>query len=143
MWQFIISFAGLVVGMFLAWLVPEELEAGKKYFYLVQQGLLFSLLAVSFFFLRSADFIFLLPLFFGVVLFFLNFYRGGNKEKPNIFFPWIHSVLHSLLPYFIFAIPYFQNSLSAFRLIIASLLFLYGLPTGTLLWDRLEYIKRN
>lgn len=145
MWPFIISLSGIAVGMLLAWLVPEELEIGKKYFFFAQQALLAVMIFVSFYFLRDLslswqkDLLLLLPLLLSGVLFLLNFYFNAHSLS------FFTKTLFSLLPYIFFAFVYFQHfsSISVFPVTIAIILFLYGFPTGTLLWMHWNETKMN
>jgi len=127
MWPFIISLTGLFAGMLLAWLVPEELESGKKFFRWAQVVLIFLLFVAGTFFWRAG--VLTLLLSFLLALVFIVVVMRKNME-------WL-----SLAVYALFAIPYFQNPVNDFRLILSSLLFLYGLPTGTLLWQEWKKIK--
>lgn len=115
------SLIGIFVGIALTFIAPEELKTGNKYFIIFRRSLfiLISLL-IGFYFFQAQQFLYLsLFVLLAGILFFLDF-----KLKNN----WNY-VSHYLL----FLMSYFLNQNINFHLILVSLIFLYGLPTGTLL----------
>lgn len=115
-----LSVSGLLIGFVLSFLAPEERLLGKKQFLVVK----------SLFFVAVASFM------IGVLikqlaqpwllLFFipaaLLFYGTSIRQQP----------LAECGTYFLFGTSLFFIA-GNFQLVAASLLFLYGLPTGTLL----------
>ena len=116
----LISLSGVAAGVLLSYLAQEELAAGKKYFIMMYKVIFILLSSVITYFLYFLSFRLLaLFLFFAITLFLLDL------KKPSYTFLYAYSV-----HYFLFLISYF---LSSKQLIIAAILFLYGLPVGTLL----------
>ena len=117
----LLALTGILGGIALSFIAPEELKAGWKYFQMAKLSLfivLVGLIGYSFWFMQN--FVGLgIFVVFAIVVFIANF-----KFK----YKWMEIVNYAL-----FITPYFfQPSLS--QLYIASVLFIYGLPVGTLLW---------
>lgn len=151
MWPLVIALMGLGAGFLLCKIAPEELPQTKKYLWPVQQGFLALLIATStyigghlllsndspslymkdatilinylrpsvYFLWPQEKFLLFLPLLLATVLWIFNFFR------KNIYLQGLH--------YLFFAYVYFQLENLAFRGVLASLLFLIGLPLG-MLW---------
>lgn len=118
------SLTGLLVGIALSFIAPEELTSGKKYFILFKQSLFVIISGIIIFsFLQSRQF-YLLLLFIlsAATLFFFDLKLKKKKYRR-----------YYSLHYFLFLLPYFLNHNLSFRLILVSLIFLYGFPLGTLL----------
>ena len=122
----LISLLGLPCGIFLYLMTKEEFKDGKKYFILIKNILFFSLIFISiFFFVRERLMIqLIIILVLAIIIYFIN---QKIKNQYIIF-----------LPYLLFIITYLLSNNLNFRLLIASLIFLFGLPTGTLFYQRLE-----
>ena len=117
MYSVLFSLLGVVAGFILAKIAPEELELGKKYFIYFQNLLYVLILFVILFFLYPS-YIFMLVFFVSsVVLFFI---------KRKII--WIE-----ILTYGFFFSSLFLIKQQSFYPILASLLFIYGFPIGSLL----------
>ncbi len=141
----LISLTGLLFGLLLAYISPEELKPGKKYFLLLKQVLfvLASLLILYYFYLLNSFIYLLLFLILAVVLFILGLKRGefycrilacsklGWLSTSPIL--TLKNKFFSLLPYLLFLPSYFLIQNPTFRLILLSLIFLYGFPVGSLL----------
>ncbi len=113
---------GIIGGIALSFIAPEELKAGWKYFKIAKFTLfiiLAGLIGYSFWtaqnILGGEIFLILAIIFFIINLTF--------KYK------WME-----IINYILFTTPYFFLP-SPSQLLIASMLFLYGLPAGTLLWN--------
>lgn len=118
------SLTGLLVGIALSFIAPEELTSGKKYFILLKQSLFVIISGIIIFsFLQSRQFY--LPLLFTLSAAALFFFDLKLKKKKYRRYYSLH--------YFLFLLPYFLNHNLSFRLILVSLIFLYGFPLGTLL----------
>lgn len=118
----ILVFLGLFVGVIVAFIAKEELKPGKYYFIFLQRA----------FFSAAVGFIFLfnnIPITISIIISLLILFLV-YKTKMNIF-------LSYLILAFLFNAA-FRNTLSAF-VVVASLIFLYGIPTGSLL----VYENRN
>ena len=113
----IIIFLGFPLGLFLSFVSPEEMKSGKKYFKLLQNILLVLILFFVF------DY-YLLPLaisiFITVVVFLVLFY-WQNKYKSII--------IYMLLAVFI----YLSSKHPSLFALESSLVFMYGLPAGSLI----------
>ena len=109
----LIAFLGLIVGTILAKLSPEEMDTGKTYFPLLQKVILLSLL-VFFVHALALPFLFRVPIYV-----FAIFYAFSMRS--------------SIILYLFFGFVFFISSDSPTPfLTITSLIFLYGLPTGSL-----------
>lgn len=118
----ITSFLGLIIGITLAYIAREELKDGKKYFIILQKvvlGLIF-----NFYYFKLNIFLLIFFLMISLLLIYLYI----EKLKTYYIYP-------------ILAILFFLSSknIELFK-IQAFLIFLYGLPTATLLT---KVTKRN
>ena len=116
----IIAFLGFPLGLFLSFVSPEEMKPGKKYFELIQNLLLVFILFFVF------DY-YTLPLIISIILtvtVFLVVFYWQNKHK-------------SIILYLILAVLLYlsSNNPSLFAL-ESSLIFMYGLPAGSLLQSK-------
>ncbi len=125
----IVSYTGVLAGIILSIISPEELKPGRKYFRVLQL-LLFGL-------------VLLVPLY--IILMERRFFLFAGVLIASLSLLWIRikqSVLWTeVLHYLFFTVLFFFVSAPPQRLIFLSLLFLYGLPTGTLF--RLQLIERQ
>lgn len=120
MFKLIFALSGILLGLLLAYIAPEELKQGQKYFRILEKILFFGLVLTSLFFLWQESLILTISLLFiGVILFIVKL-----KFK---------TVFLEIPVYILFAVPYFLYNIPTFRLLIATLLFLYGFPLGLLL----------
>ncbi len=102
----LISFLGLIVGITLALIAPEELKDGRKYFVWVKFVLLLLIIGISVFF--SMNYYLAIPIIIAAGLFFY--------KREYMFLPAFAAFVKD------------ANGL----FILYSLLFLYGLPVGSL-----------
>ena len=111
----VITFFGIFLGSLLVLMAPEEQKPGRKYFILFRDILL---LLVIFFLLYFNN----LSLSFGFIfVFVIVFLLAYFKEN-------------SYFVYLLFAaVLYLSSKEVSFFIIESSLIFLYGLPTGSLL----------
>ncbi|HLC71628.1 MAG TPA: hypothetical protein VJI32_06455 [Candidatus Nanoarchaeia archaeon] len=116
----LLALTGILGGIALSFIAPEELKAGWKYFKIIQGALFIILTGFTGYSLWSMHNILWLGIFAAVsiLIFLLNL-------KSN--YKWI-----DIINYTLFIIPYFLLS-SSHQILIAAALFIYGLPTGTLL----------
>ena len=114
----LISFLGLPIGFILAKISKEELEAGKRYFQVMQSAIY----ALTILFVLSS---FNIPINAFIVIAIVIVYLS-LKLNPK-----------ALISYIVF-IPLFLISSKNTNLFIltSSLIFLYGLPTGALIIQR-------
>lgn len=103
----IITFAGVLTGGVLALLSPEELKQGEKYWKILKWALLILIIAVLFYFSGNI-------FFAAAIAALLVILKILKREYPAL------------------AFVLFLSSKESFLLIAASLIFIYGLPSGTL-----------
>jgi len=116
----LISYLGLFAGFILAIIAKEELKAGKKYFILSQKIIL---LLIFIFLLVFIDLNYIIILL--ILAFILISLWKTYSEKEFNELPYIYAIL---------AIIFYISSKTLNLFIIeSSLIFLYGLPIGTLL----------
>ena len=116
----IIAFLGFPLGLFLSFVSPEEMKPGKKYFELIQNLLLVFILFFVF------DY-YTLPLIISIILtvtVFLGVFYWQNKHKSII----IYLILAVLL--------YLSSKDTSLFALETSLIFMYGIPAGSLLKSR-------
>jgi len=122
----IIAYLGLLVGLILTKLAPEEQKPGKKYFILFKKILFFLILA-SFLFFYKIDFILSAILLIFIIILMLN--KKTNLSKSHLIY-----FIFGLIFYF----SYFSKMLDLF--IVESILtFLYGVPTASLILKKKNY----
>ena len=110
----LIAYTGLFIGFMLAIMAKEEIKPGKKYFIILQRITL--LLIFIFLFILIFDFLLLLI----ITLVYILKKKINFNESPYV--------------YIILAVIFYLSSKNLNLFIIeSSLIFLYGLPTGTLL----------
>ncbi|MBI2128823.1 hypothetical protein HYU07_01155 [Candidatus Woesearchaeota archaeon] len=115
----IVSFLGLIAGAVIANMAKEELKAGRRYFSLMQDFLAVLILFFIFEFYELNIFV-IVPVLLAVFL--LLFYFKNSMKYAD------------MVIYSIFAIIFYlsSKSINLFSL-EASLIFLYGLPSGSLI----------
>ena len=116
----IIAYIGLLLGIILIKLAPEEQKPGKKYFILFKKMLFFIILS-SLLVFYQINIILSLGLLLATVILVLN-------EKINL--------EESAIIYFLFGIVFYLGSkIPAFFIIISVLVFLYGIPNSSLIFN--------
>ncbi len=123
MLRFLISLGGLGAGAVVGMLAAEELASGKKYVHWLQKALFFLLLAaMSYGFFISGKLLLL----------------GGTLAAgiTAIFFSWNKATLGNITATYLCALIFSALSSPDSYPLLASLIFLYGLPVGTLLWHQ-------
>lgn len=111
----IISYIGLFIGFFLAIIAKEEIKPGKKYFMILQKIIL---LLAFIFLLIYLNLNYILVL---LILVFIVVYISKTENK----IPLIYIILSIIF--------YLSSKNSNLLIIESSLIFLYGIPTGSLL----------
>ena len=120
----IISFSGLIIGLMLIKIAPEEQKPLEKYLMIASKALFFLIFAfLMFFYHNNAFYLLILAAYFIFLLVFE--YKINDLLKK------------SMLNYIIFGILFFLSSknLNLFA-IVSSLILLYGLPTASLLYNK-------
>jgi hypothetical protein len=119
----VVSYLGLFVGLALAFIAKEELKDGKKYFIFMQKVIL-SIVFVFLFVFDGLSYILVLLLIGCIVVYYLKNYL--KKKFDDVFYNYI-----ILAGVFLFSL----KELNLF-IIESSLIFLYGLPTGSLYFHK-------
>ena len=118
MLELLFALTGIIFGLLLGYIAPEEVHPGEKYFLWLKRGLLLGIFILIFYYSLSNYMLFIIS-----ALILVNFLLE-LKFKSNYF----------EIPYYILLIIFYL--LTPFTL-LAILVFLYGLPTGTLLFRKL------
>lgn len=118
----ILSFLGLIIGIFLGKVTEEEIRPGKKYFNYLQILILVAII-ISLLFLANFNLIFLLLLILGFL--FENFIK---YDKLYLYFG-----LYGLIGYL---------TSENYLVLAAVLIFIYGLTYGTLLYENKKLINK-
>ena len=114
MLELLFALTGIIFGMILAYIAPEELNDGEKYFFLLKKNLFIGLLILIIYYSFNNLLLLIIPVLI-VLIFVLNL-----KFKTEYF---------EFGYYLLFIIFYFLTTPT----LLAVLIFLYGLPTGTML----------
>jgi hypothetical protein len=118
----LISYIGLFAGMLLIFMGPEEKKPGEKYFRIMQDVVLFLVMFFLFFNLKLNYF--WVSFLMVIVLLVLIWYRAKKIDK----------VENQFVVYTLFGIVLHLSLINAeFLITEASLIFLYGMATGSLL----------
>ena len=120
MLELLISLGGIICGYLLTYIAPEEIDAGQRYFLFLKRSLWVILALTSLFFFIKAQ-----NILWGI-LFFLAL---GILFTITLF--WKHVVIE-IVNYITFLSIILLSQKEA-QLLLASVVFLYGLPAGTLL----------
>jgi|SRR3989344_695051 len=121
MFKILFALAGLLLGVVLSYIAPEELKAGKTYFILLKRiiFLLMVLLAGYYLWIDGKIIYVAGELLFAAPLFWWELRRKNKILEIGVY---------------IFSIgAYLLISNNNYGLILTVLVFLYGLPAGTLL----------
>lgn len=115
----LISYSGLFIGFILALIAKEELKAGKKYFIQLQKIILLLIFIFLIIFIKLNYTLFLL-----IFIIIIGLKKYGKKDFNELVYIYI-----------ILGIIFYLSSKNSNLLAIeSSLIFLYGLPTGSLLY---------
>lgn len=118
-----VSLTGILSGIALSYISPEELVPGKKYFLLLKRliTILIFVLAICLSFFEKNYFL-LIPAILILVLSIISF----KIKKINVWYSeWIN--------YFLFTGIYLLSIETNFKLLTATLIFIYGLPLGSMI----------
>jgi len=128
MYELLIGLLGFVCGTILSYIAEEELKLGKIYFLLIKRiiFIIFSASVIYYFLSLSNHIAIVIFLPVSIIMFIAEI-----KIKHKLF---------EILMYLFFITP--AVVYVDIRLVAASLLFLYGLPAGTLWWMR-DTIKKK
>jgi len=117
----IIAYLGLFIGILLAIMAKEEIKPGKKYFIFLQKIIL---LLIFIFLLIYTDLNYILIL---LILALIIVHLLKTKKEFNEL-PYIYIILSIIF--------FLSSKILNFFIIESSLIFLYGLPTGSLLTNK-------
>ncbi len=124
----LIALSGLFFGYILTLIAQEELSFGKKYFILVKRLIfLIITLVVLIFFWRNW-------MYFSL---FLIVSMSVFSLQLNYAYWWMELLNYSLLMGSYLVMEFIVDADISSKLLIASLIFLYGLPAGTLIFSKL------
>lgn len=116
------ALTGIIAGIALSFIALEELKPGWKYFRIGKLSLfviLAGLMGYSFWMMHNFIGISVFAVA-AIILFILNL---------KFYHPWLEFCNYAL-----FIALYFYQS-EQYQLLIASILFIYGLPAGTIIWN--------
>ena len=120
----IIAYLGLLVGIILIKLAPEEQKSGKKYFILIKKIIFLLVLVFYLFFYRFNP---TLSVIFLAITFILMINKKLKLEKTS-------------LTYFFFGIVFYASSKLPDLFVMESvLIFLYGIPAASLILKKKNY----
>ena len=122
----IISFLGLLIGIILVKIAPEEQKPLQKYFILLRKILLLLIFIFIIFYYFSDFYYFILLIVFFIFLLFVE-YKINDLFKKSI----INYIILGIL----FYLSLKNTNLFAIE---SSFILLYGLPTASLLYNKKE-----
>jgi hypothetical protein len=117
----VISLAGILCGIALTYIAPEELSPGRKYF-ILGKWLLWAIFIISstIFFYQEGEYISLIILVLAFILIYLSEISFIHRYRYIFMMEYLVLIITLLL-------------LPARQSILATIIFIYGLPAGTLL----------
>ena len=118
MLELLFALTGIIFGVVLAYISPEEVMPGKKYFFWLKKLLFIGILITIIYYSFNDLLLLIIPVLIVLISVF------NLKFKRNYF---------ELGYYVLFSIFYLLVS----PVLLAVLIFIYGLPTGTLLLRKL------
>ena len=122
----LIAFSGLIIGMLLVKIAPEEQKPLKKYFIILRKIFLFLIFIFLIFYFFNDYFNLLVLISYFVFLIFIEFKTSNLLRK-------------GMLSYAILGILFFLSSKNINLFVIeSSLTLLYGLPTASLIYNKKE-----
>ena len=119
----ILSLLGIPLGLLIASITKEELAAGKKYFKPTKDFLFLIIIVVAMIFLVENKFNFLIILILSIVIYLTSMY---------------HNPYLAFSPYFLFTLVYYLINDPNKRVVIASIVFIYGLLVGTQFYETIK-----
>lgn len=123
----VLTFIGFVIGIILSLIAPEEMKDGKKYFIILR-----AIIFVFIIFITCEILGFHILVSTALSLLIILFVLYKKTEHINYFFYIILGV--------VFAISYIQQELFILQ---ASLIFIFGLPSGSLFKMERKLIKKD
>ncbi|MBS3124124.1 hypothetical protein J4437_05840 [Candidatus Woesearchaeota archaeon] len=132
----LVSLLGLVLGFVLAYLAPEEIVTGRKYILGVKTLINLIIIIIIFYSLRG-NLILAIPLLILSLILLLVNIVSKNKYMDGINYLYFSGayIIMQIIPPFEFNQQY--------KMLLLSLIFIYGLPTGSLLWEKITTTKKR
>ncbi|MBI2151556.1 hypothetical protein HYU21_02400 [Candidatus Woesearchaeota archaeon] len=132
----LVSLLGLPLGFVLASLVQEEIVTGRKYIFAVKTIINLIIIIIIFNSLRG-NLILAIPLLILSLILFLVNIASKNKylELANYLYFLGAYIIMQIIP------PLEFNQ--QYKMLLLSLIFIYGLPTGSLLWETITTTKKR
>ena len=122
----VISFSGLIIGLMLVKIAPEEQKSLQKYFFIFRKILLLMIFIFLFFYFFNERFYLLTLIAYFIFLLFIEHKTNDMLKK-------------SMLTYAVLGILFFLSSRNTNLFIIeSSFILLYGLPVMSLMYKRKE-----
>ncbi|MBS3118898.1 hypothetical protein J4417_04435 [Candidatus Woesearchaeota archaeon] len=115
----IAGLSGCLGGYILSLISPEEMESGKKYFLLLKRIFFVLIGLTSYYFYQAEQVALFVLMAVFLVLFYFNFLNKKTKKRRYL----------EAFNYGLFIVLFF---FSAEKTLLASMMFLYGLPVGSL-----------
>jgi hypothetical protein len=121
---------GIFLGVLLGYIAKEELRPGRKYLALMQAAILLLMVVFAVYYRLMQH----IPV---MLLFILLVWLEAKKitKEPN---PGFYYVL-----YMIFAFTFFEASKSCTFIVFDSLIFLFGLPAGSLMFMKKKWARNS
>ena len=121
----IIAYLGLLLGVILIKLSPEEQKPGEKYFIILKK-ILFIIILISLLFFYNLNIIFITILILFSLILILN--RKLNLEKTALVYLFLGIVF------------YLSSKILNLFILESVLIFLYGIPVSSLILKKKNYI---
>lgn len=127
----LISYSGFLIGMLLARIAPEEQKPLEKHLIFLRKLLLSAIFVFLMFYFFNSYANLIISIVYVIFLFFIEYWINGLLKK-------------SIIIYQMLGIIFFLSSKNANLFAIeSSLIFLYGLPTSSLLCNQHNKRKKN
>ncbi len=133
----LVSLLGLLLGFVLAYLASEEVLVGRKKILIFKTVIHLVIILVIFYSLRGNLLLAIPLLIVSLVLFLLTI--SIQKTTLEI----INYILFTAAYVILQIVPQMQESNLSYNLLLLSLIFIYGLPTGSLLWKKIITTKKR
>ena len=121
---------GIFLGVLLGYIAKEELRPGRKYLALMQAAILLLMVVFAVYY-RLMQYIPIMLLF--ILLVWLEAKKITKEPKPGFYY----------VIYMIFAFLFFEASKTGSFIVFDSLIFLFGLPAGSLMFMKKKWVKNS
>ncbi len=128
----LVSLTGIPCGMALAYIAPEELPFGRRYFLLLKSLITILIIILTVYIsIVEKRYLFFIPAVLILILFMIVL----KYKKINVWY-------YELINYLLFTRIYLFTGEINFKLLTAALIFFYGLPLGSMMLKKHE-TKKN